>query len=325
MTDVLILGGTGWLGARVAERWLDRGARVTCLARGTSAPPEGARLVVGDRTEPSAYDAVAARDWDEIVDVSSDAAAVASAVAALGPSTRHWTFISTISVYADADIAGADESAAVVPPLEPGQESDYPHEKAAAEETVRAALGHRAAIVRPGLIAGPGDPTDRFGYWVARFALAAQDRVLVPETEGRGAAVIDVDDLADFVVAVGEAPWTGVVNAVGDPHPLAEVLAAAREVAGHRGPTVAASDEWLLAHDVQYWSGPRSLPLWLPPGMPGMWSRSHAAYTILGGRLRPLRETLERTLAAERRAGVDRERRSGLSRADELALLAALA
>ncbi|MCR2815911.1 NAD-dependent epimerase/dehydratase family protein [Microbacterium jiangjiandongii] len=324
MTDVLILGGTGWLGARIAERWLDRGARVTCLARGTSPAPEGARLIAGDRAADGAYDAVAPMEWDEIVDVSSDAAHVASAVGALATQTRHWTFVSSISVYADADAAGADESAPVVAPLEPGQESDYPHEKAAAEEAVRAALGHRAAIVRPGLIAGPGDGSDRFGYWVARFALAGRESVLVPPTDGRGVSVIDVDDLADFITAIGEAPWTGVVNAVGDPHPLADVLAQAREVAGHTGLMVDAAEEWLLDHGVSYWSGPRSLPLWLPRGMPGMWSRSHAAYTILGGRLRPLRATLERTLAAERRAGLDRDRRSGLSRREELALLAAL-
>lgn len=323
MTDVLILGGTGWLGSRIAERWLDRGARVTCLARGSHPAPEGARLVVADRTTPGAYDAVAEREWDEVVDVSSDAASVASAVAALSPQARHWTFISTVSVYAEDDVPGADESAPVVAPLRDGETSDYAHEKAAAEATVRAALGHRAAIVRPGLIAGPDDPSDRFGYWVARFALAGDAEVLVPATEGRGAAVIDVDDLADFVATVGEARWTGVVNAVGDPYPLAEVIGAAREVAGHTGALVEASDDWLRDHGVEYWSGPRSLPLWLPPGAVGIWSRSHAAYTILGGRLRPLRVTLERTLAAERAAGLDRDRRSGLSRAEEEALLAA--
>ncbi|MDL5352899.1 NAD-dependent epimerase/dehydratase family protein [Microbacterium sp. zg-YB36] len=324
MTDVLILGGTGWLGSRIADQWLTRGAKVTCLARGGRPAPDGARLIAADRTAPDAYAAVAGREWDEIVDLSSDAAAVASAVVALASTTRHWTFVSTVSVYADDDVAGADESAPVVAPLAEGEESDYPHEKAAAEASVRAALGHRAAIVRPGLIAGPEDPSDRFGYWVARFALAEDAAVLVPPTEGRGAAVIDVDDLADFVVAIGDARWTGVVNAVGDPHPLGAVLAEAREVAGHTGAVVEASDEWLQAHGVTYWAGPRSLPLWLPPGRTGMWSRSHVAYTILGGRLRPLRMTLERTLEAERRAGLERARRSGLTRAEELALLADL-
>ena len=323
MANVLILGGTGWLGSRVAERWLDRGARVTCLARGHRPAPEGAHLVTADRTAPGAYDAVADQEWDEVVDVSSDAASVASAVAALAAHTRHWAYVSTISVYADSDGAGDDESAPVVGPGTDG-ESDYAHEKSAAEALVRTALGHRAAIVRPGLIAGPGDPTDRFGYWVSRFALAGDGPVLVPDTEDKGVAVIDVDDLADFIVALGDARWTGVVNAVGDPHSLADVLAQAREVAGHTGEVVAASDEWLADHAVAHWSGPRSLPLTLPPRHRGSWSRSNTAYKILGGRLRPLRSTLERTLDAEREAGLDRDRVSGMTRQEEISLLSAI-
>ncbi|MCR2818310.1 NAD-dependent epimerase/dehydratase family protein [Microbacterium sp. zg.Y1090] len=322
MVDVLMLGGTGWLGSRVAERWLAKGAKVTCLARGRRPAPEGARLVTADRGAPGAYDAVADREWDEVVDVSSDAAHVASAVTALAAHTRHFTFVSTVSVYADADGDG-DESDAVVGPAAAGQ-SDYPHEKAAAEAIVRSALAHRAAIVRPGLIAGPGDPTDRFGYWVSRFALAGDAPVLVPETDGKGAAVIDVDDLADFIVAIGDARWTGVVNAVGDPHALADVLAQAREVAGHTGDIVAASDSWLAEHAVGHWSGPRSLPLTVPSGHRGVWSRSNAAYKILGGRLRPLRSTLERTLDAERTAGLDRDRRAGMTREEEISLLSAI-
>ena len=102
------------------------------------------------------------------------------------------------------------------------------------------------------------------------------------------------------------------------------MLRLAREVAGHTGALLPASDEWLEAHEVSYWAGPRSLPLWLPPGMPGFWTRSHAAFRLLGGRLRPLRATLERTLDDERSRGLDRDRRAGLTRSDELALLAEL-
>ncbi|MBD7956969.1 NAD-dependent epimerase/dehydratase family protein [Microbacterium sp. Sa4CUA7] len=323
MVDVLILGGTGWLGSRVAERWLDRGARVTCLARGHRPAPDGAHLVAADRTAPGAYDAVADREWDEVVDVSSDAASVASAVAALAAHTRHWTYVSTISVYADVDGAGDDESAPVRGPGADG-ESDYAQEKAAAEALVRTAIGHRGAVVRPGLIAGPGDPTDRFGYWVSRFALAGEDPVLVPDTTDKGVAVIDVDDLADFIVALGDARWTGVVNAVGDPHTLDEVLTQAREVAGHTGDVVTASDQWLAEQSVAHWAGPRSLPLSLPPQHRGVWSRSNTAYKILGGRLRPLRATLERTLDAERKAGLDRDRVAGMTREEEISLLSAI-
>jgi nucleoside-diphosphate-sugar epimerase len=321
MTDVLVLGGTGWLSGRIAERWADAGAVVTCFARGGRDAPYGTALVVGDRNREDAYDEVARREWDEIVDVSSNPDHVAGAVTALGERTRHCTYISTVTVYAADDAPGADESAGLLTLAGPGEDEDYGRAKVRAEASVRAGLAFRAAIVRPGLIVGPGDPTDRFGYWVGRFALAATDDVLVPETVDRGAQVIDVDDLAVFVQAVGREKWTGVVNAVGDPVGLDRLFAEARAIAGHSGALVAADDDWLEEHDVAYWMGTRSLPLWLPGGMPGFWTRSNVLYRLLGGHLRPLRETLERTLGDERARGLDRERLAGLTRPDELALL----
>ena len=324
MTDVLVLGGTGWLSRRIAERWADAGAAVTCLARGGRDAPYGTTLVVADRNDPDAYDEVALREWDEVVDVSSNPVHVAAAVAALGERARHWTYISTVSVYAVDDVPGADETAELLTPAGPDEDEDYGRAKARAEASVRSALGFRAAVVRPGLIVGPGDPTDRFGYWVGRFALAGSDDVLVPDTADRGAQVIDVDDLAEFVRAVGRERWTGVVNAVGDPVALDRLFADAREVAGHTGALAAADDEWLVAQEVAYWLGARSLPLWLPADMPGFWTRSNAAYRLLGGRLRPLRETLDRALADERARGLGRDRRAGLTRPDELALLGEL-
>jgi 2'-hydroxyisoflavone reductase len=345
MTDVLVLGGTGWLSARIAEQWMAPAAAprtaaaslgasgavaaarasVTCLARGGRPAPDGATLVVADRDGPEPYAEVADREWDEVVDVSSNPVHVAAAIDAIGDRAKHWTYVSTVSVYAANDRPGADESAELLTPAGPDEEADYGRAKAEAEASVRSALGFRSAIVRPGLIAGPGDPTDRFGYWVARFALAAGADVLVPDAGGRGAQVIDVDDLAEFVQAIGRERWTGVANAVGDPVALGGLMREARSVAGHDGRTATASDDWLVAHDVAFWTGPRSLPLWLPREMPGFWTRSNAVYRLLGGRLRPLRETLERTLADERARGLDRERRAGLSRPDELALLAELA
>ena len=325
MTDVLVLGGTGWLSGRIAERWADTGASVTCLARGGRPAPYGTTLVFGDRDRAGAYDAVGGREWDEVVDISSNPVHVAAALEALGHRAKHWTYISTVSVYASNDEPGADESAEPLSPAGPDEDEDYGRAKARAEASVRDALGFRAAIVRPGLIVGPGDPTDRFGYWVGRLALAGDDDVLAPDADGRGVQVIDVDDLAQFVQAVGRERWTGVVNAVGDPVALGKVLALAQEVAGHSGALVTAADGWLEEREVAYWSGRRSLPLWLPAGMPGFWTRSNARYRLLGGHLRPLRETLQRTLDEERTRGLDRDRRAGLSRSDERALLAELA
>lgn len=234
MTDVLILGGTGWLSGRIAERWMDAGASVTCLARGTRPVPYGARLVVADRDEPEAYDAVRGRDWNEVVEVSSRSTHVAAAAAALAGDTRHLTYVSSVSVYAANNEEGADEGASLVEPAALGDDGDDARAKAACEAAVRAALPHRAAIVRPGLIGGPGDPTDRFGYWVSRFALAEGGAVLVPDAPVVRVQVIDVDDLAAFVAALGAAGFSGTVNAVGDPSPLPAVLAAAHEVSGNR-------------------------------------------------------------------------------------------
>ncbi|MET0297370.1 MAG: NAD-dependent epimerase/dehydratase family protein [Microbacterium sp.] len=323
MTNVLILGGTGWLSGRIATRWLDAGATVTCLARGGREAPYGARLVVADRADAAAYDGVKGTAWDEIVDVSSQPAQVADAVAALAGSTRHWTYVSSFSVYADDDTPHADESAALAEPLGAAEEYDYSRAKAACEASVRAALTHRAAILRPGLIVGPDDPTDRFGYWVGRFALAGTEPVLVPEAPGAMAQVIDVDDLADFAVAVGRERWTGAVNTIGDPLALADLLSLARAVAGHRGPVVTVADDWLDQRGVAHWSGPRSLPLWLPGGMTGFSTRTNTVYRLLGGAVRPLRATLERALVDERSRGLDRARGAGLDRDDERALIAA--
>jgi nucleoside-diphosphate-sugar epimerase len=327
--QVLVLGGTAWLGARVAAAWLARGAQVTCLARGTSGPvPQGARLVRADRTAPGAYQEVAGRSWDEVVELSYAPAVVTGALEALAPGARHWTLVSTVSVYAGNDVPGAAEDAALLPADDP---EDYGQAKVMAELASRQALGGRLLVARAGLIGGPGDGSDRFGYWVARFALAHErgdGPVLAPPTAGRWAQVVDVGDLATWLAAAGDAGQQGTVNATGDSHPLREVLELAAEVAGHGGEVVTATEEWLLAQGVACWAGPRSLPLWVPAGDAAVAQRDTSAFTAslaaLGLRLSPLRTTLERTLADERARGLDRPRRSGLGRDEELDLLALL-
>lgn len=324
MTDrILVLGGTGWVGRRVAEAWLERGARVSVTARGGRAAPAGADLVVTDRDLPEAYDALAGTEWDEIVDVSSVPPHVAQAASALGDRAAHATYISSVSVYADATRVGADERAAIVEPLGEADAYDYARAKVAAEGEA-AALGARVSVIRPGLIVGPGDPTDRFGYWPARFSAAGAEAVLVPEATALRAQVIDVDDLVSFVVASGARGFDGLVDAVGPSHPLAEVVTVARDAAGHTGEVHTAPADWLERHGIAHWAGPRSLPLWLPADMPGFASRSGAAYRAAGGRTRPLAETVARVLEDERERGVARSRTSGLERAEELALIEAL-
>lgn len=318
MTKALILGGTGWLSSRIARRLLDEGAAVTCLARGARPVPPGATLVVGDRTGADPYAALDG-EWDLVVDVSSSALQVARAVDELGDRAARWTFVSSVSVYADDETVGADESAPRHPSSR-AEDADYGAQKAAAEDAV-AALGDRALIVRPGLIVGEGDPSDRFGYWAAAFARAGERPVLVPPLAGRTAQIVDVDDLAAYVAS---SRAVGAVNAVGDSIPLADMLEIVRGAAGHTGGVREASEEWLRARSVEYWMGVRSLPLWLPADMTGFMTRRNERFLATGGALSPLDATAARVVADELVRGVDRPRRAGLSRAEEADLLAEL-
>lgn len=320
MTDVLVLGGTGWLSERIATRWRDAGARVTCLARGGRPSPAGTVLLRGDRDDPGGYEQLRAQHWDEVVDVSRHAKQVREAVAALGGSTDHFTFVSSVSVYADETTLAQDESAPLHEPARDGDEYDYAAQKVAAEQAVRM-LGERAFIVRPGLIVGAGDPSDRFGYWAAAFARAGSEPVLTPTADGRFAQIIDVDDLAGYVTAELRH---GTVNATGDVRAFADVMAAVREAAGHTGEMVEADDEWLVQQGVQYWMGERSLPLWVPDAMRGFMRRENDAYRASGGGFTPLSTTIRAVLDDERARGLDRERGAGLRRADELELLGRL-
>jgi 2'-hydroxyisoflavone reductase len=320
--DVLVLGGTAWIGGLVAERLVARGDRVTCLARGTGgSAPAGTRFVAADRDRPDAYHEVAGADWDEVVDLTSSAEHARGAVAALADRARHWTLVSTVSVYASFAHPGDDETAALVDPVDL---EEYGQAKVAAERAVTAALAGRRMIVRPGLIAGPGDDSDRFGYWPARFALAGDGPVLVPDATDRRVQVLDARDLADLVVEVGVRGLDGVVDAVGESVPLADALDLAAEAAGSTGGRVVATDAQLADAGVRHWAGPRSLPLWLPGDARGMLARSDAGIRALGATRRPLTETMRDVLADERERGLDRPRLSGLTRDEELAVIASL-
>ncbi len=323
---LLVLGGTGWLGRTVVQAALARGHDVTVLARGLSgALPSGAEAVVTDRTAPDAYAGVVSRGWDAVLDVSRQPSQVRGAVAALADRTGAWVFVSSASVYADADQPGADETAALLAPHRDDDEDweTYGPRKVACEEAVLSGLPDRALVVRSGLIAGPGDHTDRTGYWPLRLAHPAtpDGAVLVPDSP-LATQLVDVRDLADWLVAAADDGTTGVVNGAGRPVPLAEHLQTARAVAGHRDELVAVSQEWLIAQGVSPWSGERSLPLWLPlPEYAGFMDRSAARAEELGLVCRPLEQTLADTLEWEVRQGPGRPRRAGLSPADELALV----
>ncbi|MCT1615524.1 NAD-dependent epimerase/dehydratase family protein [Kocuria marina] len=318
MTRTLILGGTGWLGSSVARAARDSGDEVVCLARGESGPaPDGVKLVRADRLALGAYENVPG-EWDEVIELAYEPELVRPALDALAQRAAHWTLISSVSVYAHNETPGADETAELVEPADPRQ---YPDAKVAAEQASLNRVGERLLIARPGLIVGPGDPSDRFGYWPAR--LARGGRVVVPDTTDRFVQVIDVDDLAQWVVAAGHEQHAHTVNAVGSVHALADFFQLACAVTGFEGELVAFQDDVLMSQNVNFWAGPRSLPLWLPVEARGFMQRDGSAFLELGGAVRSLKETLSRTLEDELNRGLDRERQSGLTASEEAKVLRA--
>lgn len=329
----LVLGGTAWLGGYVTSAALDAGHEVTCLARGASGSvPGGARFVRADRDQPEAYDALAGERWDVVVDVSRQPGQVRGAVEALADSAAFFLFVSSGNVYADHSTPDADESAVLLPPLEGdvmGSMDRYGEAKVSCERAVVDAFGSdRSMLARAGLIGGPGDIFGRSGYWPLRFARPSvpDGRVLVPGDLDVPTQVIDVRDLAAWLVEAGAERLSGAYNAGGETVVLREHLEVARGVAGHSGALVPASAEWLAAHDVAEWMGERSLPLWLAdPDWRGFNARSSAKARAAGLTTRPLAETLADTLAWELEEGATRPRRAGLSDEDERALLEELA
>lgn len=327
----LVLGGTKFLGSAVAAAAVARGHEVTCAARGDSGSvPEGATLVRVDRDAPDGLAPLADVSFDALVDLATISYPwVVDALALLGAKAGHWTFVSTINVYADNETVGLGPDAALLPPLREGGQGDgpvgparYGSIKVASEDAVREAVGDRAFVVRPGLITGPNDDSDRFGYWPARFARGG--RALVPDAEDQPIQHIDVRDLAMWIVTAVETGATGTYDGVGPVARLGEVLRGIAATVGTDVELVPVSAEVLTAAEIGYWGGPKSLPLWLPRTHWGMSARDVDPSLAAGLRTRPLAETVTAALATERRLGLDREREAGLSPADEAAVLATI-
>lgn len=312
--QLLVLGGTAFLGSEVARQAVARGWEVTCAARGRSGSfPDGVRAVTLDRDRDDSLEPLVGTLWDAVVDLTRQPGQVRRAVRDLA--TRHWVFVSTANVYADQATRGQDESAALLPPLEADAMSDpaeYGPAKVACENLVRGTAS--STIARAGLIVGPGDGSGRLGYWPWRFAHDSAAPVLIPDDPDQPVQLVDVADLAAWLLDCAEGRVDGVFNAVGTPTTLGQVLDAARITAGHQGPVLAARSEWLLEHGVAPWMGERSLPLWLG-GDRGLWgfeSHRNARALASGLRLRPLADTLPAVLAWEtghrtepRAAGLD--------------------
>jgi nucleoside-diphosphate-sugar epimerase len=313
---ILVLGGTAFLSAEVARQAVAAGHQVTCLARGSAAdPPAGVQWVQADRSLGAISYAAVARDWDAVIDVARDPVPATEALAALAGRTGHWTCVSSCSVYADHSTPDATEDTPLLRPLAPGTDStpeNYGETKPALEQETLHATGGKAHLCRAGLIGGPGDRSDRYGYWPARFARDNRPAV-VPDIGGHATQVIDVRDLAGWILAAAEQGVTGPLNAVGDRVPFGAYIEESRTAGGFDGEVLSAAEGWLVEHGNDFWSGPDSLPLWLPPGHDGFCTRSNLAARAAGLVMRPWQETLADTLADERHQGLERHRKAGLA------------
>ncbi len=333
---LLVLGGTAWLGRTLALEALGRGHSVTCLARGDSGDVlPGVRFVRADRSSSSsdvAYAQVVGEHWDVVIDVATQPGHVRGAVAELHAVVGQYIFVSSGSVYASQRKLNQDESAPIQEPLESDvmeSMADYGRAKVACESAVTSVFGsERSLVARVGLIGGPGDTSGRSGYWPWRFSRPSNSSgtVLVPDAPDLPAALIDVRDLAEWLITCAERGTVGVFNATANQLPFTDHLATARSVAGRRGDTVAASSAWLVDQGVQNWAGPRSLPLWLSD-RDWFGLSAHDVSRARGAGLvsRPLEQTLADTLEWELDRAQPGPHGAGLTDEEERSLLAQLA
>jgi 2'-hydroxyisoflavone reductase len=291
---ILVLGGTVFLGRHVVDAALAAGHRVTRLTRGASQPelhPDVER-VFADRD--GGLGALSGRRWDGVIDTCGFVPRVVAQSAAIA--ADRYVFVSSVSVYADLTTAPDEDAATHAAPGHEDVGRAYGALKAASEAEVRR-RSPRPIVVRPGLLGGPHDPTGRFTYWPVRIAEGGE--VLAPAPADAAASVLDVRDLALWLVSLAETGVAGTFNATGVPTTLGHLLEGIRDAVNP-----AAGLRWLgrdALRGVEPWS---ELPLWAPDA-PGMLAIRPERAIQAGLRHRPLehtaRDTLDwaRTLAGE--------------------------
>lgn len=327
--NLLVLGGNGWVGGAIAAKALTRGANVTCLARGVSGEfPNGVEVIIGDRQNPESLHCFQERYYDAVVDISSNPSHVIAAAKFLEPRTGRYVYVSSVSVYRDASTMGTDESSERLSPLPPGSELslvNYGEAKVSCEDAVLKVFGEeRTFIIRPGVIGGVGDTTDRTGYWPLRFhrPSSPSELVLVPKSTIDFVQVIDIVDLANWIVLAIEREVVGIYNATHDPIDIGTYLRTVAEAVDFRGDFVGVSNGFLQERGVSPWSGPKSLPLWIgQKDSVGATTRSSEMAKKAGLTLRPISETAKDQLLWELSRDPSVPRRAGLSDVEELELI----
>ncbi|PRP99595.1 NAD-dependent epimerase/dehydratase family protein [Enhygromyxa salina] len=325
---ILVLGGTGFLGPHFVDGALARGHTVTLFNRGKSNPHLYAELeqLRGDRNEGD-LDALEGRRFDAVIDTSGYIPDHVTATASLLASSGQYLFVSSVSVYRDQTQAGLSESDPVAPHPEPGNDKlpdYYGPLKALCEQAAEAAMPGKTTVIRPGLIVGPGDPTDRFTYWPVRIARGGE--MIAPGDPEDPVQWIDARDLAAFMLECVERRQFNVYNAVGPAErtSVEAMLKGGIEALGADASLTFVPADFLAKHEVSPWM---DMPVWVPPAgeFGGLGSVSGAAALADGLRLRPLAQTMTDTLAYWNELPEDRraEPRAGLSAEREVEVLAA--
>jgi 2'-hydroxyisoflavone reductase len=323
--ELLILGGTVFLGRHLVESAQARGHQVTLFNRGKTRPdlfPEVEKLR-GDRDHD--LDALLGRRWDAAIDTSGYVPRIVrTSTELLADAVERYVFISSISAYADLSKAGSAETAPLASLPDPSVETltgeTYGALKALCEFVAEVAMPDRVLIVRPGLIVGPHDPTDRFTYWIRRIAQGGD--ILAPAPPDAPVQFIHARDLSDWIIAMVEGGTHGIFNATGPAGGLSfgTMLETCRNVIASTADFLWVEPDFLLAQGVEPWT---ELPLWVPPGEEGMLMVDISKALQAGLSPRPLQETIADTHAWDRGRGLDQPLRGGLTAQHERALLRA--
>ena len=320
---LLILGGTVFLGRHIVESALERGHEVTLFNRGQHNPDlfPGVEKLHGDRNGD--LSALEGRQWDAAIDTSGYVPRIVRASAeALRNSVKHYTFISSISVFVHLDRVGMDENAPLATlkdeTVEEVTNETYGALKALCEQTVEQVLPGRTLVVRPGLIVGPNDPTDRFTYWPVRVARGGD--MLAPGRPDQQTQFIDVRDLAAWIVRMVEAGKTSVYNATGPDYTLTwgQFLEECKSVANRDTNLVWVGNAF--AADLMEKEVANFQP-WVPEEYASMRSVNCQKAFSAGLTFRPLADTIRDTLAWKNASPTGKEMRSGLAPEQEEQLL----